>query len=113
MVNAMVLLDTNGPLPVKATFNSPVEGSVMFVLTATAWTETDNTLVMVTLALDDAEIGNSSMCFSNGSYSHMALRPTFIPYDSLTIGEHTIYVDAGNSNAIGDLNDYFQVTMFY
>jgi hypothetical protein len=112
MVNAMVLLDLNGPLPLQATFSAPSDGPVMFVLTATAWTQTAGSLLMVNLSLDDTQIGNVAMCYANQAAVHQTLRTTYIPFDNLTAGEHSIYLDVG-AETITDKNDYFQVTLFY
>jgi hypothetical protein len=113
MVNAMVLLDTNGPVPVSATFEAPADGPVMFVLSGTAWTQNAGSLLSIILLLDGAIIGKPAVCYANQSASHQALRTTFIPFDNLTPGSHTIEVTCSSPNTVADQNDYYQVTLFY
>ena len=113
MADATILLDQSGPLPVSANFNAPSDGPVIFVLTGTAWTATAGQLIGINLYLDGNAIGNASMCFSNEDTSHKTLRPTFIPYDGLTAGPHTIQVVPAFTSTVTDLNDYFQVTLLY
>jgi hypothetical protein len=113
MANAMVLLDEAGPLSVSAQFDSEVDGPVVFVLSGTAWTQEAPTLIGINLLLDGESLGSAAMCFANLNANHQAMRTTFIPYDNLTIGPHTIEVVPAYSNTVTDFNDYFQVTMIY
>ena len=113
MVNAMILLDKSGQLPVEAQFDSPAEGPVMFVLSGTAWTQEAPCVIGLNLFIDGQVIGNPAMCFANANAVHMAMRTTFIMFDNLSFGNHTITVQPYDSNSITDPNDAFQVTMFY
>jgi hypothetical protein len=113
MVNSMVLLDENGPLPVSAKFTAPADGSVMFVLSGTAWTGKAPAMLGINLFLDGAEIGKPALLFANQNSDHMALRTTFILYENLTPGDHLLQVEASYANTVTDLNDYFQVTILY
>jgi len=65
----------------------------------------------VELRIDGTQVG-SAMCRANQNNNHIALRPTFIPYEGLTIGTHTIDLNP-YGGTITDVNDYFQVTMLY
>lgn len=113
MPNAMVLLDLAGPLPVSATFESPVDGDVTFVLAGTARTESAANLTGINLYLDGAGIGNTAMCWANQNNNHMAMRPTFIPY-TISSGTHTVEIQpAYGAATVTDVNDYFQVTILY
>lgn len=113
MADAIVLLDTAGPLTVSTTFNAPADGPVIFVLSGTAWTQNAGVLIGINLELDGQPIGNMAMCWANQSANHQAMRTTFIPFDNLTFGEHTIEVVNANSETITDVNDYVQVTLLY
>lgn len=110
MANAMVLLDANGALPMKTTFQAPGDGNFTFVLSGTAWTGNAASMIAVVLLLDGEPIGQA-MCFANQASVHMALRTTIIPFSGLTYGEHTITLEAGNANTVTDVNDYFQVSL--
>lgn len=111
-MQAIVIYDGAGPLPVKATFQSETSVGVVFVLTATARTESAAVLTGVQLIIDGVSIGQS-LCWANENNNHMTLRPTLIPYGDMTIGEHTIEIDIAYEGTITDVNDYFQVTMLY
>lgn len=113
MVNAMILLDTSGQLPVSAQFEAPSDGSVMFVLTGTAWTQKAPCMIGLNLFIDGQGIGNTAMCFANENASHMAMRTTFITFDNLSSGQHTITILPYGDNTVTDVNDYYQVTLFY
>jgi len=107
----MILLDAPGPLPLKATFDSPISGSVVFVLSGTAWTNSAPVLLEASLSLDGAIIGKSAMCYANLNANHQALRTTFILFNNLTLGEHTITIQPATPKTVTDFNDYFQVTL--
>ena len=113
MADAIVLLDTAGPLPVSTTFNAPSDGPVIFVLSGTAWTQDAPVLIGLNLVLDGEGIGNAAMCWANQNANHQAMRTTFIPFDNLTFGKHTIEVVNAYSETITDVNDYVQVTLLY
>jgi len=113
MINAEVLMDAIGPLPQSVTFQAPSEGSVMFVLTGTAYTQNAGNTIGIMLMLDGVQIGAASMCYANTINNHAAMRPTFVEFDNLTFGGHTLEVLAYGNQTITDLNDHFQVTLFY
>ncbi len=106
-------MDAIGPLPQSVTFQAPADGSVMFVLTGTAYTQSGATIIGVMLMLDGVQIGASAMCFANTNDNHMAMRPSFVQFDNLTVGEHTLEVVAYDTQTVTDVNDHFQVTLFY
>ena len=111
MANALVIFDDNGPLPQKATFQSPGDGNFVFILSGTAWTETAGTILTIQLLLDGEPIGQA-MCYANEANSHKALRTTVIPYSELSYGEHTITIQVGSrGGTVTDFNDYFQVVL--
>jgi len=113
MVNAMILLDVPGPFPVSATFEAPADGSVMFVLSGTAWTQQAACEIGLNLVLDGYDIGSPAMCWANENGLHQAMRVTYIPFDNLTPGSHTIEVVPAFGTTTTDSNDYVQVVLFY
>ena len=112
MANALVIFDGNGALPQKTTFQSPTDGDVVFVVSGTAWTLNAATLLGIDLFVDNNSIGEV-MGYTNNNSSHLALRTTFIPFSNLSVGEHTITLAPSNPNTVTDINDYYQVVMFY
>jgi hypothetical protein len=115
MADAMVLLDEAGPLPLSVNFDAEVDGPVVFVLSGTAWTQHAPTMIGINLLLDGEVIGSAATGFANLNANHQAMRTTLIPYDGMTVGQHTIEVAASsaNPNTVTDFNDIFQVTMLY
>jgi YbbR domain-containing protein len=113
MINAEVLMDAIGPLPQSVTFQAPSDSSVMFVLTGTAYTQSAAATIGVMLILDGVQIGTASVCYANTNNVHMAMLPTFVELDNLTFGEHTLEVVVYGSQTVTDINDHFQVTLFY
>lgn len=112
-MGTMVILDGPGPTPLNATFESPTDGPVVFVLSATAWTQSAPTMLGINLLLDGVVIGNPAMCYANSNSMHMTLRPTFIPFEGLTFDTHKISIEPANGYTINDVNDYFQVVLMY
>lgn len=113
MINAEVLLDAIGPLPQSVTFQAPADGSVMFVLTGTAYTQSAASITGIMLILDGVQIGAAAMCYANTNNNHIAMRPSFVQFENLTSGEHTLEVVVSVSETVTDVNDHFQVTLFY
>ena len=112
MANVLVIFDGNGALPQQTTFKSVTDGPVVFVISGTAWTKNAATLLGIDLYIDDAAIGGAVGYANNNSY-HQTLRTTYIPFSGLTIGEHTIMLQASNPATVTDVNDYYQVVMIY
>jgi len=111
LAGALTIINQPGPLPLKATFNAPSDGPVIFVVSGSAWSATANTPVGATILLDGKPIGNVQV-WSNGTGTHRALVTQFIPTQT-TFGQHTITLQALNSHTVTDLNDPFQVTLLY
>ena len=61
-MSALVIYDGPGPLPQSATFNAPLDGPAVFVLSGTARTSSAAGLMEITLSLDGVQIGNPALC---------------------------------------------------
>ena len=109
----MIIFDGAGPLPQSVTFNAPLDGPAVFVLSGTTRTESAALLTGISLSLDGVQIGNPAMCWANQNNNHMAMRPTFINVANLSYGEHTIEISNAYNGTITDVNDYFQVVLLY
>ena len=114
MADALMILDGSGPLPLSVDFNAEFEGSVVFVLTGTAWTTQAGTMIGISLLLDGELLGNAA-CYANLINNHQTMRTTLIPFDNMTVGKHTIEVKTWSAlpNTVTDFNDIFQVKMLY
>jgi hypothetical protein len=62
--------------------------------------------------LVDGEAVAWAALFCNAPSQHMALVSVPMPY-TLSIGEHTFTLQAGNSETVSDFNDFFYVTLLY
>ena len=113
MADALVIYDGPGPLPVSVDFESPTDGSAVFVLSGTGLTASSPVLIGISLNLDGTGIGKDAVCWANQNNNHQTMRTTFIPYDDLSIGNHTIEIANATADTITDQNDYFQVTLLY
>ena len=111
-MQALVIYDGPGPLPVSATFESPTNTGVVFTLTGTARSDVAPNLTGIVLVLDGESIGSAAVCWANQNNNHIAMRPSIIPSNGISIGTHTIEIITYGAT-ITDVNDYFQVTMLY
>ncbi len=111
MALTQTLISAVGPLPLSNTFNAEGDVEVVFFVSGSAWTQTADTSISITLYLDDEAIG-TSVVWSNEASSHKALVPIFIPA-KLSYGQHTVKLVAGNSSTTTDYNDSFQVMVIY
>jgi hypothetical protein len=100
-----------GPLPISTSFNAPSDGPACFVLSGSVWSGTANQTIGVTLELDGVVIGSASI-FSNGTSTHRAVVPSYIPI-TLKFGTHKLVIVASNTSTASDLNDRFDVGLFY
>lgn len=111
MADAQQLVFSNGPLPIKQSFNAPADGPVIFFLSGSAWASGNNELVGLTLTLDGALLGNA-LVFCNEANSHRAVPAILVPA-TLTSGSHLLEIAKFNSNTSTDQNDYYMVTLLY
>jgi hypothetical protein len=112
MATSISLITQVGPLPLPATFNSEIEGDVLFFVSGSAWSQTAGSVLSILLILDGTVIGSISG-FTNESASHKTLVPAFIAAQ-LTYGPHTIVLEADPATTtVSDLNDNFHVSLIY
>jgi hypothetical protein len=100
-----------GPLPIATSFTAPSDGPSCFVLSGSVWSSTANQLIGVTLTVDGVKVGSASI-WSNGVSTHRAVVPSYIPV-TLKIGPHKLELVAENGSTISDLNDRFDLGLFY
>lgn len=114
MADAQEIIQAAGPLPLKQSFIAPVDGPVIFFLSGSAWSNSQNMWVGIGLQVDGEDIGATGV-FCNEQSSHHALIPRLIPTNLSygTNGEHTLTIYPTSSNTITDQNDLFYVTLLY
>jgi hypothetical protein len=111
MADLQVIVEQFGPAPLSVQFNAPADGPVTFFLSGSAWANTANQLIGVSVELDGVPIG-TAVVFCNESTSHRALVPVLMNA-VLTAGVHTITILPNNAYTVTDGNDYFQVALLY
>jgi hypothetical protein len=106
-----IISQAKGPLPISVTFNAPSDAPVCFVVSGSAWSQSANQMLGVTLELDGKPIGTAAV-FSNLQSNHRALVPAYIPV-TLTFGQHKVSLLQANGSTVTDLNDMFNVVLQY
>ena len=105
------IINQAGPLPVKQSFNSPMDGPALLVVTGSLWTTSANNQMQLTVFLDGTQIGATTL-WSNGASTHRAMPTLFIPVN-LTFGSHQLALFAGGNSVTSDLNDPFFAALIY
>ena len=105
------VIDQPGPLPAKVTFDAPVDGPVVFVVTGSAYSTDTNVPIGFSVSLDGTVIGTASL-YSNGNETHRAFPTLFLAID-LAEGNHTCSIQAANGNTVTDSNDPFAVQILF
>lgn len=68
----VIMNQQKGPLPVKATFNSPSSGPMYLEVVGSVWTTTANQLIGIGIKVDDAPV-RSGQIFSNPASTHRSV----------------------------------------
>jgi len=111
MAVQVIMNQQKGPLPVKASFNSPSSAPMYLEVTGSVWTTTANQLIGIGVNLDGAAIG-SAQVFSNTASTHRPVVPTYILV-KLDQGQHTVTLGPSTATTTSDLNDFFTVVLHY
>ncbi|MCY6370045.1 hypothetical protein [Clostridium ganghwense] len=101
------IIDGPGPLPLCEPFNVSSCKQLFFV-SGSAW-RTDSPKLLEIQVIIDSTIEATLRVWTNESNSHKTLIPVLFETE-LAVGEHTVQL-IEHSDAIGDQNDYYQVTM--
>ena len=111
MAVQVIMNQQKGPLPVKATFNSPSSGPMYLQVSGSVWTTTANQMIGIGVKVDDQAVGSAQL-FSNAASTHRAVVPTYIPV-KLGEGPHTITLGPSTAPTTSDLNDFYTVILHY
>lgn len=99
------LISAQGPLPVSDSFTPIEDGSVVFVVTATAWSSTAPNQIGVEVVLNGTVIGTNTI-FANDSQVHLALPTLFLNATITSMQPQKISLVA-LPNSVTDYNDTF------
>jgi hypothetical protein len=110
-MQAQTIIHSQGPLPLKGTFEPVEDGPVLFVVTSTAWSTTTDNKIGIAVSLDGAEIGSVTM-LANEKSVHMTLPTLFLNGTIKAIQPQTITLTALGATTT-DFNDHFTVQLLY
>jgi hypothetical protein len=110
-MQVLQIINQPGPLPLKATFNAPLDGPALLVVTSTLWSTSANVPLQLYVSLDGTQIATGQI-FSNGASTHRALPTLFIGFN-LIYGPHTLTLTLGGTGVVSDLNDFFNATLVF
>ena len=99
-----------GPLPITQTFTAPGDMPMYLEVNGSAWSQTPNVFLGVSIELDGSEIGQLQL-FSNGSGTHRAMVPAYVAIQ-LDQGQHTLTLSA-TSDTASDYNDLYTAVLHY
>jgi hypothetical protein len=110
-MQVLQIINQAGPLPIKASFNAPLDGPALMVVTGSLWSTAPNVMMQLNVALDGTQIATGQL-FSNAPSTHRAL-PTLFINVNLTYGQHTLMLTLAGSSVTSDLNDPFAASILY
>ena len=106
-MSIVIANNLQGPLPLTIPFTAPIDGPVTLAFSATAWSQTTNTIIGVAVWLDSVLLG-TTFIYSNGTGEHRTL-PTQFFMPTLMDGPHKITLQAANGATVTDSNDFFSL----
>ena len=68
MAVQVIMNQQKGPLPVKATFNSPSSAPMYLEVTGSVWTTTANQMIGIGIKIDDQAVGTCSSLLEHGQH---------------------------------------------
>ncbi|HJT67299.1 MAG TPA: hypothetical protein VJ749_12645 [Pyrinomonadaceae bacterium] len=105
-----LILQQAGPLPITATFNSIGDAPMYLEVNGSVWTQTPNVMIGIDVQIDGQTLG-TAMIFSNGTSTHRAVVPVYLPV-TLAAGPHKLTLSA-SANSISDSNDNYAAVIHY
>ena len=106
-----VIVQQAGPLPIKATFRPLGNMPTYIEVNGSVWSQSANVLIGIGVDLDGQNVGQAKI-FSNGTSTHRAVVPAYIPV-KLGDGAHTLTLSAATAQTVSDFNDFYTVVIHY
>ena len=110
-MSIQVIVDQQGPLPIKATFNVVTDAPVYLEVNGSVWSNTPNTLIGILAEVDGVAVGKA-LIFSNTPDTHRAVVPSYGPLQ-LGFGQHTIVLSPVTPTTTSDSNDFYTAVIHY
>jgi len=111
-MSALTILNSAGPLPLKATFQAPTDGPVTLVVSGSVYSTTAGQPVGVTVMLDRSLPGTCTVVCTSAN-SHQTIVPAMLPATIPGAGTHAIALLPATPSTQSDANDFYQVTLLY
>jgi len=106
-----VILDQQGPLPIKAAFNSLTDEPVYVEVNGSVWSQMPNTPIGILVEVDGIVIGKA-LIFSNQPTTHRTVVPSYGQVQ-LGPGQHTIVLSPVTPTTTSDENDFYTAVIHY
>src|SRR5688572_27304812 len=111
MAVQVIMNQQKGPLPVKATFNSPSSAPMYLEVVGSVWSAQANQLIGIGITIDGAAVG-SAQVFSNTASTHRGVVSSYMLV-KLDFGQHTVTLGPSTATTTSDLNDFYTVVLHY
>ena len=106
-----VVVNQQGPLPIKTTFNSVGDEPAYLEVNGSVWTELSNIMTGIVIWIDGDAVGQAQI-FSNTPSTHRAVVPAYIQVQ-LGFGQHTIALTPLQGGTVSDSNDFYTAVIHY
>jgi hypothetical protein len=111
MAIQIIVNNQKGPLPISATFQALGDIPMYLEVNGSVWTQQPNVMTGIEVDLDGKKVGTAYI-FSNGTATHRAVVPVYIPV-KLKQGQHTLTLKVANAQTVSDFNDYYTAVIHY
>jgi len=106
-----VLIAQQGPLPIKATFNSLTDEPVYVEVNGSVWSTTPNTMIGILVEVDGIAVGKA-LIYSNQASTHRTVVPSYGQVQ-LGPGQHAITLSPVTGTTTSDGNDSYTAVIHY
>ena len=110
-MSVQVIVDQQGPLPIKAAFNSLTDEPVYIEVNGSVWSTVPNTLIGILVEVDGVVAGKA-LIFSNQPTTHRTVVPSYGQVQ-LGPGQHTIVLSPVTPTTTSDSNDFYTAVIHY
>lgn len=110
-MSIQVIVDQQGPLPIKATFSVPTDEPVYLEVNGSVWSEFPNNMIGILAEVDGVAVGKA-LIFSNTPDTHRAVVPSYGQLQ-LGFGQHTIVLSPVTPTTTSDSNDMYTAVIHY
>jgi hypothetical protein len=111
MAVSQVILEGQGPLPLKATFTAISNLPTNIYISATAFTKQPQWMEVI-VRIDGNRVAAAKV-FTNEVNVHRTLLSSFTPIELSVPDEHTVQLEVFDQFTLSDSTDYYCVTLIY